>query len=51
MDIIKVKYEKDYDCAYKIKTHVEKNYDYYVSQDELLYLTLHIKRVISVLNL
>ncbi|HBH0786555.1 TPA: PRD domain-containing protein, partial [Clostridioides difficile] len=32
-------------------THVEKNYDYYVSQDELLYLTLHIKRVISVLNL
>ena len=51
IDIIKVKYEKDYDCAYKIKTHVEKNYDYYVSQDELLYLTLHIKRVISVLNL
>ncbi|MCC0728076.1 MULTISPECIES: BglG family transcription antiterminator LicT [unclassified Clostridioides] len=50
VDIIKIKYEKDYNCAYKIKTHVEKNYDYYVSQDELLYLTLHIKRVISVLN-
>ncbi|MCC0784765.1 PRD domain-containing protein [Clostridioides sp. ES-S-0108-01] len=51
VDIIKVKYEKDYNCAYKIKTHVENNYDYYVSQDELLYLTLHIKRVIFVLNL
>lgn len=31
IDIIKVKYEKDYDCVYKIKIYVEKNYDYYVS--------------------
>lgn len=48
--IIKVQYEKAYNCSYKIKQYIEQNHDYTVTEDELLYLTLHINRVISSIN-
>lgn len=50
IEIIKIKYEDSYNCACKIKKHIEEQYEYSVSEDELLYLTLHINRVISVIK-
>lgn len=47
IDIIKLKYESAYNCAFKIKKFIEQNHEYIVSEDEILYLTLHINRVIS----
>ena len=51
LDIIKVKYEDSYNCAVKIKTFIEEHYEYEVSEDEMLYLTLHINRVIEVIRI
>ena len=51
LDSIKVKYEDSYNCAVKIKTFIEEHYEYEVSEDEMLYLTLHINRVIEVIRI
>ncbi len=50
INIIKVQYNDAYNCACKIKEFIEKNHEYIVSEDEILYLTLHINRVISVIK-
>lgn len=39
-----------YDCASKVKLYIEKNYSYPVNEDEIIYLTMHIHRVISVIR-
>ena len=51
LGIIKEKYEDSYKCASKIKTFIEEHYEYVVSEDELLYLILHINRVIEVIKI
>ena len=43
-------YPKAYDCASKVKLYIEKNYSYSVNEDEIVYLTMHIHRVISVIR-
>lgn len=50
VEIVKLKYKDSYNCAFKIKKFIEEQYEYCVSEDELLYLTLHINRVISVVK-
>ena len=50
INIIKLQYKDAYNCACKIKAFIEKNHEYIVSEDEILYLTLHINRVISVIK-
>lgn len=44
--IIKKKYVNAYECAKKICEFLKKKYNYNVSNDEKLYLTLHIERVV-----
>ncbi|WP_195939894.1 BglG family transcription antiterminator LicT [Romboutsia sp. 1001713B170131_170501_G6] len=50
LEIIKIQYEKPYNCSCKIKKYIENNHEYIVTEDELLYLTLHINRVISAIK-
>lgn len=50
LEVVKVQYKESYDCANKIKVFIEENYTYRVNDDEILYLTLHINRVISVIS-
>lgn len=50
INIIKIQYEDAYNCACKIKKFIEDNQEYIVSEDEILYLTLHINRVISAIK-
>lgn len=50
IDLIKLQYKKPYDCSCIIKRYIEKEYEYVVTEDELLYLTLHINKVISSIN-
>ncbi|MGL5347706.1 MAG: BglG family transcription antiterminator LicT [Peptostreptococcaceae bacterium] len=50
INLIKLQYEKAYNCACKIKIFIETNYEYEVTEDELLYLTLHISRVIQAIK-
>jgi len=43
-------YPKAYDCANKVKSYIDNNYNYLVNEDEIIYLTMHIHRVISVIK-
>lgn len=42
---IKVKYDKAYRCAERIASYIKKDYNWSISHDEILYLTLHIHRL------
>lgn len=46
LDIIKLKYKSAYECVGTIGTFIEKKYNYILSQEEQLYLTIHIERVV-----
>ena len=47
LDIIKSKYSKEFECIEKIKTFIEKKYSYTLTDDEMIYLTIHIAKVIK----
>ncbi|MBM7602838.1 beta-glucoside operon transcriptional antiterminator [Metabacillus crassostreae] len=47
LNVIKEKYPKAYQCTEKIKRFVEKQYRYELTEEEMLYLTIHIQRVIK----
>lgn len=46
LDVIKEKYAKTYRCVEKITEFIGKKYQYELSKEEQLYLTIHIERVI-----
>lgn len=50
LEVVRVQYKESYGCAEQIKLFIEENYSYKVNDDEVLYLILHINRVISVIN-
>ena len=45
--IVKEKHKDAYACAEKIALFIKKTYSYTISNDEMLYLTIHIQRVVS----
>jgi beta-glucoside operon transcriptional antiterminator len=47
LNVIMVKYPDAYQCALKIKKFVEKQYRYELTEEEILYLTIHIERVVK----
>lgn len=46
-DILKEKYSKSYKCVVKIKEFIENTYDYKLSEEEQLYLIIHIERIVT----
>ncbi|WP_311776614.1 MULTISPECIES: PRD domain-containing protein [unclassified Clostridium] len=50
LEIAEKNYPEAFDCALKVKYYIENNYNYVVVDDEVVYLTIHIHRVISVLR-
>ena len=46
--MISTTYPEAYECAVKIGDYLLKNNDYHVNDDEIVYLTMHIQRVITV---
>lgn len=46
LDTIKKKYVNSYKCVEKIRDFVKSRYSYALSDDEMLYLTIHIERII-----
>ncbi len=45
--MIKEHYKKEYGCALKIKAYIEKNYDYEISNEEIVYLSMHLQRIVA----
>lgn len=50
LDLIKGKYQNAYSCVCKIEKFVKKQYHYCISDEEKLYLTIHIERLIYKTN-
>lgn len=50
LEVVKIQYKESYNCVKQIKSFIEENYTYKVNDDEVLYLILHINRVVSVIN-
>ncbi|MEH7354018.1 PRD domain-containing protein [Neobacillus drentensis] len=46
LDVIKLKYQNAYQCVEKIATFIKNNYNYTLTNEEKLYLTVHIHRVV-----
>nr|WP_276532536.1 PRD domain-containing protein [Enterococcus italicus] len=47
MFMLKDKYPKEYQCALKIGEYIQKQLGRKLDNDELIYLTIHIKRITS----
>ncbi|OLS41159.1 BglG family transcription antiterminator LicT [Bacillus sp. MRMR6] len=48
--VVKEKYKDAYACTEKIRDFIEKKYQYELTSEEMLYLTLHISRIITKLE-
>lgn len=46
-EVIRSKYKEAFRCVEKIAQFIEKKYEYQLSKEEQLYLTIHIERVIN----
>lgn len=46
LDIIRIKYRNSYNCCKKIEKFLKEKYNYSLSDEEKLYLTIHIERVV-----
>lgn len=51
INIIKKSYKKSYKCALKVKKYIKDEFEYDITDDEVVYLTMHIERVIAVLKM
>lgn len=47
LDVIKVKYKNAYECVEKIALFISEKYNYVLANEEKLYLTIHIEKVVS----
>lgn len=47
LKVVQVQYENDYTCAVKIKDFLEKQHNWKISSEEVLYLTLHLHKLAS----
>lgn len=48
--LFKKKYHNAYSCVEKINQYVVQKYNYHMSNDEKLYLTIHIARLVQKLG-
>ncbi|HBG8404131.1 TPA: PRD domain-containing protein [Clostridioides difficile] len=51
LSIIKSKYNKEFECVVKIKDFIKKQYNYILTDDELIYLTIHLAKVVKDSNI
>lgn len=45
LNVLKKQYQREYQCTEKVKAFIQKEYGYDLSEDEMIYLTIHIKRM------
>lgn len=46
-DIVREKYPDAYECTKKIKVYIDKYYTYNITKEEMVYLIMHINRLVS----
>lgn len=48
IEILKKQYKKEYECTLKIRDFIKQEYDCELTEDEMIYLTIHIKRITNI---
>lgn len=48
IQILKNQYKREYDCTLKISDFIKKEYGCELTEDEMIYLTIHIKRITNI---
>lgn len=43
--MLKERYKEEYTCALKIREYIIKEFDRDLKEDEMIYLTIHIRRI------
>ncbi len=46
LDLIKAKYSNAYACAMKVGNYIQNKFNYTISMEEMVYLTVHIQRLV-----
>ena len=47
LEVVREQYHESYQCVRKITEFIVRNYDYCLSKEEQLYLTIHIERIVK----
>ena len=47
LNVVKKKYKESFECAEKVAEMIQRNYKYRLSDEEILYLTIHIHRIVN----
>lgn len=47
LNMVKFKYKEEFDCIMKIKDFIKKQYNYILTDDEIMYLTIHVGKIIK----
>ena len=45
IEVLKKQYRKEYECTLKVRDFIKKEYGCELTEDEMIYLTIHIKRI------
>ncbi len=48
IEVLKLKYKKEYECTIKIRDYVKQEFDCDLTEDEMIYLTIHINRITTI---
>lgn len=48
IEVLKKQYKKEYECTLKVRDFIKKEYGYELTEDEMIYLTIHIKRITNI---
>ena len=48
IEVLKKQYRKEYECTLKVRDFIKKEYGCELTEDEMIYLTIHIKRITNI---
>ena len=48
IEVLKRKYKKEYECTLKVKDYIKQEFDWDLTEDEMIYLTIHINRITNI---
>lgn len=48
IEVLKKQYKKEYECTLKVRDFIKKEYKCELTEDEMIYLTIHIKRITNI---
>lgn len=48
IEVLKKQYQKEYECTLKVRDFIKQEYGCELTEDEMIYLTIHIKRITNI---